>query len=151
MIGERAISLHFKVYTDRPGEVFHAEQQRWHRYNIDCKVAIYADRVRGWFLDFGEKLKAEHNSGFIVLMIGVSYLEGNQQFREGRSSDKASGSMFRTALRRVFDALSDEEASQVYKAVRCGLFHDARWGRCQRTSPPRRCSARSRPKCGACA
>lgn len=84
--GERAISLHFKVYSDEPNKVWHAEEQRWHAYDLDTKIAIYADRVRGWFLDFGRRFTSEHNCGFIVLMIGVSYLEGNQQFRDGVSS-----------------------------------------------------------------
>lgn len=124
MTGERAISLHFKVYGDEPNRVWHAEQQRWHVYDLDTKIAIYADRVRGWFLDFGQKFTSEHNCGFVVLMIGLSYLEGNQQFRDGVSSERGSKPAFKRALLRLFD-ISDNDAGLVYGAVRCGLFHDA--------------------------
>lgn len=125
MTGERAISLHFKVYSDEPNKVWHAEQQRWHAYDLNTKIAIYADRVRGWFLDFGRKFTSEHNCGFIVLMIGVSYLEGNQQFRDGESSDRKSKVTFRKAIRRLFPRISEQNADSVYLAVRNGLFHDA--------------------------
>jgi hypothetical protein len=125
MIGERAISLHFKVYSDEPNKVWHAEQQRWHTYDLDTKIAIYADRVRGWFLDFGRRFTSEHNCGFIVLMIGVSYLEGSQQFRDGESSDHKSRVTFRKAIRRLFPRISEQNADSVYLSVRNGLFHDA--------------------------
>lgn len=124
MTGERAISLHFKVYGDEPNKVWHAEQQRWYAYDLDTKIAIYADRVRGWFLDFGQKFTSEHNCGFIVLMIGVSYLEGNQQFRDGASSENGSKRAFKRAIQRLF-GISDHDAGLVYGAVRSGLFHDA--------------------------
>jgi hypothetical protein len=120
-----AIGLHFKLFLASPEWVWHAHEQRWYeRAAFETKVALYADRVRGWFLQWGDLLDGHHDAGFVVLMLGVSYLEGNQQYREGATSDGASGPFFRRALLRMCPAITTDEAKTFYKLVRCGLFHD---------------------------
>lgn len=94
--------------------------------NIETKILVYEDRVRGWFLDFARKLTKETNSEFVVLMICVDYLEGNQQFREGRGSEKGeSTKMLKRALKRIFAEVEEDVLDLFIDRVRHGLFHDA--------------------------
>jgi len=93
--------------------------------NIETKIAVYEDRMKGWFLDFARKLTKETNSEFIVLMICMNYLEGNQQFREGKtSSNRGSTKMLKKALKRIFLESSGEDIDCLIDKVRHGLFHD---------------------------
>lgn len=121
-----AISLHFKWFPSSPEWAWHAEEQRWYeRAAFETKVALYADRVRGWFLQWGDLLDRHHDAGFVVLMLAVSYLEGNQQYREGRAGTKSdSAPFFKRALLRVCPGIREEHAGRFYGLVRCGLFHD---------------------------
>ena len=84
----------------------------------------YEDRVKGWFLRWGRKLQQHHDAGFVVLMVAVGYLEGNQQYRRGESSDHSSKAFVKEALQRLFEWISPAEAANFYGVVRCGLFHD---------------------------
>lgn len=91
--------------------------------NIETKISIYEDRINGWFLDFAEKLTKKDNSEFMVLMICMNYLEGNQQFREGRTSQRESTEMLKLALVRIFPN-NKEDIDYLIEKVRHGLFHD---------------------------
>lgn len=71
----------------------------------------------------GDKLKAEHNAGFVVLMVATAYLEGNQQYREGRTREGESKKFFVAAIQRIF-SLTEQQGRELYGEVRCGLFHD---------------------------
>ena len=78
--------------------------------NTETKISIYEDRVKGWFLNFARELTKEKNSEFVVLMICVNYLEGNQQFREGRTSlERESTKMLKKALKKEGVNLKIEE------------------------------------------
>ena len=93
--------------------------------DIEAKISVYEDRINGWFLDFARKLTKEKNSEFIVLMICMNYLEGNQQFREGRvSKNEESTKMLKKALERIFPEGSEETLNHFIDKVRHGLFHD---------------------------
>jgi hypothetical protein len=95
--------------------------------NLESKILIYEDRMNGWFLNYGISLKNDPSAGFILLMICVSYLEGNQQFREGRISElHETGSMLSKALRRMLTIPKEhEEAISLFvNAVRHGFSHD---------------------------
>lgn len=119
-----AISLHFKVFHKTPELAWHAPTNRWlKRDDLETKIEIYDDRVQGWFLEWGDKLKAEHNAGFVVLMVATAYLEGNQQYREGRTSEGESKKFFVAAIQRIF-SLTEQQGRELYREVRCGLFHD---------------------------
>jgi hypothetical protein len=118
-----AVSLHFKRFHAHPGFVWHQAERRWYSADdFDTSVLLYADRVRGWFLECVRQV--EHNGGFIILMVAISYLEGNERYRRGDTSTTAVGEMIKSALRRLFPSIDDAAAASFYKDVRCGLFHD---------------------------
>lgn len=94
--------------------------------DLDGKIRVYEDRIKGWFLDHAKTLIKEEHADFVVLMICTSYLEGNQQFREGRASTGDSGKTIKRALRLIFPV--PEENRWIFDTfvedVRQGLFHD---------------------------
>jgi len=130
-----AISPKYHISDTLPNKIFTFEQksngtaniEKVIDYDFDAKILVYEDRVRGWFLDFARKLSKEKHSGFILLMICVSYLEGNQQFREGRESrQRESGEMIKRAMQRMMKIPKEYEKvlDLFISEVRCGLFHD---------------------------
>jgi hypothetical protein len=96
--------------------------------DIDTKILIYEDRVNGWFLDIANDLKKDGCAGFVILSIAISYIEGNQQFREGNSSERNSENFFIKGMLRIFNNSGLNESIlkdiDIYDQVRCGLFHD---------------------------
>lgn len=81
--------------------------------------------MQGWFLAWGQHLTPQHDAGFVKLMVAVGYLEGNQQYRNGRSSEnKESRKFFVEAMARLFPKVRKRDAKDFYAEVRCGLFHD---------------------------
>jgi hypothetical protein len=121
-----AISLHFKRFDEYPGMYWHQDEKRWYeRDDFDTLIALYEDRVQGWFLDCVRQV--QHNGGFIMLMVAVSYVEGADRYRTG-DTDEGSGHRFRRSMRRIFD-VDDSTASVVWKHVRCALFHDGMTGK----------------------
>lgn len=96
--------------------------------NINTKIEVYEDRVKEWFLDIGKRLKQNNEAGFVILQIALSYIEGNQQYREGESSEGKSKKFFKEGLKRIFLHIQQAQNIEVilddfYKQVRCGLFH----------------------------
>lgn len=118
----RAIGQHFKRFPDRK-EVWHNAERRWYPLaEFETHVRIYDDRVRGWFLEAARQLP---HDGFVVLMIVAAYFEGNEQYRQGETSEKKSRSFFGEAFDRIFPALASSGAAKTfYEEARCGLFHD---------------------------
>ena len=97
--------------------------------NVDTKILIYEDRVKEWFLEIGNRLRKDNEAGFVILQIAVSYIEGNQQYREGTTSHRNSKSFFVKAMKRIFPEIIsisniDSLLESFYDQVRCGLFHD---------------------------
>ena len=97
--------------------------------NIETKILIYEDRVKGWFLEIGEKLKQDNEAGFVIIQIALSCMEGNQQYIEGEISRNRSKLFFIKSMKRIFPDSSqvkniDEILGIFYDQVRCGLFHD---------------------------
>jgi len=126
-IDELAVSLHCKLYPKkRPGYTYDTRTNKWLKNDdIETMIHIYEDRVQGWFLDYGTKLAKDHNAGFVVLQLAVSYLESNQQFREGGSSRGSSKDTFVRSMSRLFgNQCSQKDMLVFYEGVRCGLFHD---------------------------
>lgn len=128
-----SISPNYYVNNEFPNKVFTIRIEnelyvpdRILNYNTETKILIYEDRVKGCFLDLARKLTKEQNSELIVLMICINYLEENQQFREGKSSDRYSSSNFlKRALKRIFSKIQDDVLDIFLNKVRHGLFHDA--------------------------
>lgn len=125
-------SLTGKLFDKRKGGCDLSEEQISQEGGLDIskteiKIKVYEDRVAGWFLDFAKKLSDnEGDAGFIVLSIAVSYIEGNQQFREGKLSKNNSCNFFVRGMKRIFDKeeIPEEIIKKYYNQVRCGLFHD---------------------------
>lgn len=111
--------------------------------DMNTKILIYEDRVKGWFLDYALMLKnfpspdVRRHSGFIILSIAVEYIEGVEQFKQGKSSKNisiinngtqvtGSRAAFASGLLTIFNNynLTYDIAFEFYDKVRCGLFHD---------------------------
>lgn len=103
-----------------------SKQQGLDPNDLDVKIKIYNDQVRGWFFDIADNIKSNNEAGFIILQIAISYIEGNQQYREGKLSHGNSETFFVKGMRRIFDKenVPKNVLSFFYDQVRCGLFHD---------------------------
>jgi hypothetical protein len=103
-----------------------AKKQGLDPNDLDVKILIYEDQVKAWFLEIAKRLKQDNEAGFTILQIAVSYIEGNQQYREGKLSYGNSQSFFIKGMRRIFDKENVPKTvlSFFYDQVRCGLFHD---------------------------
>jgi hypothetical protein len=131
-----AISKHFEI--KRKGSKWRYDRrnnQKYDRNDINTKIMIYEDMVKTWFLDVAKyltirnKVNLSYNedfdtneAGFVILQIAISYIEGNQQYRKGRSSRSNSSNFFNECLRRIFSLKG--KPVNFYQQVRCGLFHD---------------------------
>lgn len=95
--------------------------------SISTKIMIYEDRINGWFFDIAEFLKENPHSGFVILMIAISQIEGIEQFRMGRTTDvRETKDVLKNSLRRIFTIPSQhQEALDILiEDVRHGFFHD---------------------------
>jgi hypothetical protein len=130
-----SISPNYHKCLELPNKIVTVKEIDGGLYKIDkvledtlkTKILVYEDRTRGWFLDFARKLSSERHAGFLVLMICVSYLEGNQQFREGTVSKMGENKeMLKKALKRIFNFQEDQESAiDIFiEEVRHGFFHD---------------------------
>lgn len=117
------------------GEIFLQKQDDRHKKlaeagldinDIKTKILIYEERVKKWFLNIAEGLKKDNEAWFVILAIAVSYIEGNQQFREGKSSTRQSKKFFIKGMKRIFDKsdVPNQILEKYYDQIRCGLFHD---------------------------
>lgn len=99
--------------------------------NIETRIAIYEDRIRGWFHDQARILeKASDHCGYVLLMVAISYIEGHAMFLRGESSKGKSQVFFNIGFKDVFKcenkpplANEDEVIKEIYDQVRSGLFH----------------------------
>jgi hypothetical protein len=131
-----AISPNYYVMVEYPDKFLKIREINKNQFDIleilddgfDSKVKVYEDRVKGWFLDIATELDEKNkHAGFIVLMLCVAYMEGNQQFREGRASTaKETGLFIKRSLGRMFkiDEQIEPAINLFVKSVRHGLFHD---------------------------
>ena len=92
---------------------------------IESKIALYEERIRGWFHDPARILeKRSEHCGFILLMVAIAYIEGHAIFLKGESSQNRSREFFRIGFREVFNCtMPDKVIDEIYAQVRCGLFH----------------------------
>lgn len=98
-----------------------------YKNDLNTKIAIYEDRVNGWFLDVATPLRGMANTGFVILLVSISQIEGMEQFRMGRKTEPSeSREVIKNALRRIFDIPSQYEKALnvIVDEVRHGLFHD---------------------------
>jgi hypothetical protein len=93
--------------------------------DIVDKISIYERQVREWFLLPGRRLLAGNNNGFIILMICLSYIEGIEQYRVGRNSNRHSLDFFVRSMNKIFgEVYSRDNLIDLYSEARCGLFHN---------------------------
>lgn len=93
--------------------------------DIDDKIKIYERQVKEWFLKPATDLINKDNTGFIILMICISYLEGVEQYRKGENSRYNSKEFFVSAMNRLYpDKYNNDSLENFYNQARCGLFHD---------------------------
>ena len=141
-----AISKHFEIKRKGSKWVYdRRNNQKYDINDINTKIMIYEDMVKTWFLDVAKyltirnKVNLPYNedfdtneAGFVILQIAISYIEGNQQYRKGRSSEgrtrgKSNSSIFfNEGFRRIFclKGKHNKTLDKFYHQVRCGLFHD---------------------------
>ena len=122
-----ALSLNFHSIPNNSSEVFNTKSNRKYPKNdIDTKILIYEDRVKNWFFIYGENLQEDLNSGFVVLQIAITQIEGIQQYKIGNSSDGNSCEIFKRGIKEIFslDHSYNDLIVEFYKQCRCGLFHD---------------------------
>ncbi|NQE04773.1 hypothetical protein C5S32_02775 [ANME-1 cluster archaeon GoMg1] len=135
-----AISKHFYRKPESSKWIYdRRNNQKYDIDDIDTKIMIYEDMVKTWFLDVAKyltirnKVNLPYNedfdtneAGFVILQIAISYIEGNQQYREGMSSKSNSKFCFNAGLRRIFSLKEKDKKTldTFYSQVRSGLFHD---------------------------
>lgn len=126
MIIKKAISKNYYVINNNVYDKRNENENSLDLNEVKTKIKIYEDRVNGWFLEIAEKLKTDNEAGFVILSIAIAYIEGNQQFREGKLSENNSKKFFIKGIRRIFDKedVPEDILKGYYKQVRCGLFHD---------------------------
>lgn len=109
----------------------HASEEKFDLHKLSTKVSIYEDRVRTWFLDIAKRLERNNEAGFVILSIAVAYIEGNQQFREGKSSRNHSKKFFVRGVQRIFEKedVPKDILEQYYYRIRCWLFHEGMTGK----------------------
>lgn len=119
----------FEIAGDKP--FFYDSRGKFDLSNIEHKIRLYEDRVKGWFLDIGDSLISNNeHADFVVLMITFSYIEGVAQFRYGETSENNSQSIFSRKFKEIFNKGGqslehmDKIIKIIYESARCGLFHD---------------------------
>lgn len=122
-----AVSLNYKWVLWSP-EVWHQARPevKLPLGKTETSIAIFEDRVDGWFLAHARGLLAGGDAGYVVLQIALAQIEGLQQFREGQVSTGSAKDCFVRGLTRVFGFQPTDGPllGKFYKAVRCGLFHN---------------------------
>lgn len=95
---------------------------------LDNKILIYQRQVEGWFLAPAREIytSIKEQASFVILSICFAYLEGVQQYIDGKSSKDASKTFFRDSFNRTFGScgLTSTQIYGLYDQGRCGLFHD---------------------------
>ncbi len=100
--------------------------------DVDLMVDVYEDQLSGWLFQPANLLRSGRasNAGFALLTLALSYIEGNQQFRDGRRSDEnhmgdGSTGAFTRACTRIFPAkeITKEGWADFFDKARCGAFH----------------------------
>ena len=91
----------------------------------DAKIEIFRDRVMGWQIEIAETLNNVAHSGYGILSVSFSYFEMIAQYVKGKSSNHKSKNFFVEGFKEVFNdtPLSDPDIEEIYKRVRCGMYH----------------------------
>lgn len=95
-------------------------------HNPMDKIDIYERQVKEWFLKPATTLVKQKDTGFIVLMICLSYLEGIEQYKQGKSSkEHGSCNFFVQSMHKLYpNKFENYQLKDLYDDARCGLFHN---------------------------
>lgn len=106
------------------------EKRLYPNKNIEDKIRIFERQVNGWFLERASNLLEEEDNGFVILMIATAYIEGVEQYRQGTPSNGSSRTFFEEGVKRIFgiDSSPNGGLFDLYKELRCELFHNAMTG-----------------------
>lgn len=120
-----------RIYRGRTTVIDERNNETLDPYNVDDKIKIYERQVKEWFLNKVSRSIRGKYYGMIVLMVCLSYLEGVEQYRKGRSSVDIrrrrfeSKSFFRDSLNRLYPGqFTTVQLNNLYEQARCGLFHN---------------------------
>jgi len=94
---------------------------------IESKIKIYEREVMGWFINPAKDLLEDNPmaNSFLVIMVCMSYIEGVEQYKSGRSSANRSRECFIDSLKKIYpNKFSNDELQRLYDKSRCGLFHN---------------------------
>jgi hypothetical protein len=103
--------------------------------NIEDRIDVYEDRVRGWLFRPIAELLRTRDFAFAALSLTLDYFEGWAQYRFGEDSKGHSKDFFVRALQEVFPIVLKREVIEravdtaevfdtLYAQARCGAFHD---------------------------
>src|SRR5262249_28483564 len=102
---------------------------------LDERIRRFENYMRRYVLGIAENLAAHVTAGsgpladssYFILAGITSYFESINQFVTGDDSEGKSKQFFREGFRLVFPAstLTDPELNQIYKWLRCGMYHTA--------------------------
>src|SRR5215469_4156750 len=71
--------------------------------NIETHIAIYQDRVFGWFIEPIRLLqKVSDHCGFMILHLSLAHIEGFSIYFKGEDSRNRSAEFFRDAFKEIF-------------------------------------------------
>ena len=116
--------------TDSKDDLYVSKNYRWDEksrqfWNVDSKerrsddlpdarLDVFADRVQTWFLDCATRLVGQYDfaGDYVALSVGLAYIEGVQQYREGKETKKGAGKRFCASARRIFPEASDKEINR---------------------------------------
>jgi hypothetical protein len=101
--------------------------------SVDQKVAVFADRIRGWILDPAQRLlHADPHGGFAALAVLGTYFEMVAKYQDGRIPRGDSERYFTTGVTEVLTNTTGtrdlheenlEVAALLYQGLRNGLYH----------------------------
>ncbi|HYO87611.1 MAG TPA: hypothetical protein VER79_03130 [Candidatus Limnocylindrales bacterium] len=122
----RIIVSNMHVFDEERNVLVYADNAEIGYGNINIKIEVYRARVLGWFLDVAKGIVADGRApgDYVAVMVALSYIEGLEQFREGKETPRSSSaSWFRRSASRIFPEQSEEVLQRIWKETRCGLFH----------------------------
>ena len=119
-----------------------------HGRSLEQKIDIFEDQTLGWQIDVADVLingcsgspgvpdiLPHPHAGYAVLSILVSYFEAIAKFQDGFTGEGCSKGYFKRGVRDVFPQLAehpqclvDEANDNLYRLVRCDLYHAAMTG-----------------------
>lgn len=90
------------------------------------KLAVFEDRVKTWFLDVAlQECGPKPSQGdYVALSVALAYVEGIEHYRRGASAPSGRArTWFLSSARRVLKNAEDRALQELWRSVRCGLFH----------------------------